>query len=250
MTSTSTDSLGERLRAAVVPQRAGRCCFCGNRYSAKSLETIRVGGKWHCLACAQRWHSGSAALASREVLLHDLTEEQADWRAMHDRNEVAAPATPNVIIRWMLNKDINEVLAIEQDVFEFPYSREELICLLREQYVLGMTVESAGKVVGYFIYEILNRPQRHNEILSFAVARGAQRQGIGSRIIQRMIDKMSDANPTLTCRVRESNLIAQLFLQSHGFKATHIEKGFYEPDETTEPAYFFCYGKPLATAQK
>ena len=70
-------------------------------------------------------------------------------------------------IRWMIRRDMAEVLAIEAESFEFPWSEEDFIRCLRQRNCIGMVAELDDHVVGFMIYE-LHKNRLH--VLNFAVA--------------------------------------------------------------------------------
>jgi ribosomal-protein-alanine N-acetyltransferase len=58
--------------------------------------------------------------------------------------------------------------------------------------------------------------------------------------MEAVINKLSAHRRTrLTCEVRETNLTAQLFLKSLGFKATRVIRNFYK--DFNEDAYHMQY---------
>ncbi len=139
----------------------------------------------------------------------------------------------DVQIRWMIRRDMPEVLNIEQGSFEFPWSEEDFIRCLRQRNCIGMVAENANRVVGFMIYE-LNRNQLH--ILNFAVRPDFRRRGIGRQMGEKLIGKLSQQRRNrIVLEVRETNLAAQVFFRRIGFKAMSVLRDFY--DDTTEDAY-------------
>ena len=53
-----------------------------------------------------------------------------------------------VHIRWMIRRDMAEVLEIERGAFEFPWFEEEFIRCLRQRNCIGMVAEHAERGVG------------------------------------------------------------------------------------------------------
>ena len=136
-------------------------------------------------------------------------------------------------IRWLIRRDMPAVLEIEAGSFEFAWTEEDFICCLRQRNCIGMVAEVAGEVVGYMIYELQKSRLR---ILNFAVAPGARRTGVGRGMVRRLIDKLSQQRRTeIILEVRETNLPAQMFFKSAGFKAFRVVRDRY--DDTTEDAY-------------
>ncbi len=57
-------------------------------------------------------------------------------------------------VRWMIRRDMSDVLAIESESFEFPWSEEEFVRCLRQRNCIGMVAELDDRIVGYMIYEL------------------------------------------------------------------------------------------------
>ena len=136
-------------------------------------------------------------------------------------------------IRWMVSQDLPQVLAIEDASFEFSWSEDEFVRCLRQRNCIGRVFHVGRRIDGYIVYE-LHKKRFH--ILNMAVAPNCRRHGIGKAIIQDIVGRLF-----VTCRerivleVRESNLDAQYFFRSQGFKAVSVLRDFY--DDTTEDAY-------------
>jgi [ribosomal protein S18]-alanine N-acetyltransferase len=140
-------------------------------------------------------------------------------------------------IRWMIRRDMPEVLDIETESFEFPWSEEEFLRCLRQRNCIGMVADQDDKVVGFMIYE-LHKTRLH--VLNFAVNPAARRSGIGRRMVAKLVGKLSQQRRTrIMLEVRETNLAAQLFFRSQGFRAVNVLRDFYE--DTTEDAYLMQF---------
>lgn len=144
---------------------------------------------------------------------------------------------PRPHVRWMIMRDIPEVLDIAHEVFEYPLSKQQLIKTLRERNTIGMVAEVNDYVRGYMIYELL---RTRLDILSFAVAREHWRQGIGRAMVEKLINKLCpERRKKLVCHIRDSNYPAQMFFCKMGFRAVKIERNFYDGCE--DDAYRFEY---------
>ncbi len=136
-------------------------------------------------------------------------------------------------VRWMIRRDMTDVLQIETDAFEFPWSEEEFVRCLRQRNCIGMVAEWDDKIVGYMIYE-LHKNRLH--ILNFAVAPQFRRRGVGARMTTKLVAKLTaQRRSRILLEVRETNLAAQLFFRNQGFRAVSVLRDFYE--DTTEDAY-------------
>src|SRR5882672_12035331 len=87
-----------------------------------------------------------------------------------------------VQIRWMIRRDMPEVLKIEQESFEFNWTEEDFLACLRQRNCIGMVAEHDNHVVGFMIYE-LHKTKLH--ILNFAVAPEWRRIGIGTQMVMK-----------------------------------------------------------------
>ena len=142
-----------------------------------------------------------------------------------------------VHIRWMIRRDMPEVLAIETNSFEFPWTEEDFIRCLRQRNCIGMVAEYDERVVGFMIYE-LHKNRLH--ILNFAVHPDFCRRGIGEQMVNKLIGKLSHGRRSrIMLEVRETNLAAQLFFRDAGFRAISVLRDFY--DDTVEDAYLMEY---------
>src|SRR5882762_7482588 len=131
-----------------------------------------------------------------------------------------------VHIRWMIRRDMPEVLQTEQASFDFAWTEEDFLRCLRQRNCIGMVAEQAEKVVGFMIYE-LHKSKLH--ILNFAVHPSCRRNGVGAQMISKRISKLSGHRRTrITLEIRESNLTAQQFVRSQSFRAVRVLRAYYE----------------------
>ncbi|TWT88495.1 ribosomal-protein-alanine N-acetyltransferase [Pseudobythopirellula maris] len=138
-----------------------------------------------------------------------------------------------VHIRWMIRRDMTEVLDIERLSFEFPWLEEDFIRSLRQRNCIGMVAEQGDRVVGFMIYE-LHKTRLH--LLNFAVAPNVRRRAVGDQMIRKLVGKLSSQRRTkITLEVRETNLDAQLFFRQSGFVAVDVLRDYY--DDSPEDAY-------------
>src|SRR5436309_13207281 len=132
--------------------------------------------------------------------------------------------TLRVHIRWMIRRDMPEVLQTEQESFEFSWTEEDFLRCLRQRNCIGMVAEQGERVVGFMIYE-LHKAKLH--ILNFAVHPQCRRAGVGAQMVAKLISKLSSHRRTrITLEVRETNLGAQLFFRRQGFRAVRVLRAF------------------------
>jgi ribosomal-protein-alanine N-acetyltransferase len=147
------------------------------------------------------------------------------------------PAEVRVHIRWMIRRDMPEVLSIEHASFEYPWCEEEFLRVLRQRNCIGMVAEHGERVVGFMIYEL---HKSKLQLLSFAVAPECRRSGIGRQMVAKLVGKLSSHRRTrIVLAVRETNLDAQLFFRVQGFRAVEVVREHYA--DTNEDAYIMEY---------
>lgn len=143
----------------------------------------------------------------------------------------------NVHIRWMIRRDMTEVLDIEQASFEFPWLEEDFLRCLRQRNCIGMVAEYDERVVGFMVYE-LHKDQLH--VLNFSVRPDVRRRGIGQQMVNKLVGKLSrKGRNRIVLEIRETNLAAQMFFKNLSFKAVSVLRDYY--DDTVEDAYVMQY---------
>jgi [ribosomal protein S18]-alanine N-acetyltransferase len=148
-----------------------------------------------------------------------------------------SPAQTRVHIRWMIRRDMPEVLAIEHASFEYPWCEEEFLRVLRQRNCIGMVAEYGERIVGFMIYE-LHRNKIH--VLDFATHPEFRRHGVGRQMILKLVGKLSaQRRNRIALYVRETNLAAQLFYRVNGFRAAEVIREHFL--DTGEDAYLMFY---------
>lgn len=150
-------------------------------------------------------------------------------------NRIATPARPEQVggrihVRWKVERDMPEILEIEELCFQWDaWTEAQFLRLARRVEYVCMVAEHGDKVVGFMVYRVL-RTRLH--LLNFAVHPDWHRRGVGSQMAWKLAGKLrEDGRRLVTLDVRETNLAAQLFFSSVGFRATGVARGFYDNDE-------------------
>ncbi len=139
----------------------------------------------------------------------------------------------DVQMRWMIRKDMAEVLLIEQASFASHWEESDFLCCLRRRNSIGFVAEWKNRVVGFMIYE-LHRPRL--DLLTFAVDPLFRRQRVGSQMIQKLKNKLAQQRrDEIRLLIRETNLTGQLFFRNQGFIACRVARNVYE--NTDEAGY-------------
>ena len=146
-------------------------------------------------------------------------------------------AQVRVHIRWMIRRDMPEVLAVEHASFEYPWCEEEFLRVLRQRNCIGMVAEYGERVVGFMIYEL---HKNKLQVLDFATHPEFRRTGVGHQMLAKLVGKLSTHRRTrIVLHVRETNLSAQYFYRIQGFRALEVAREHYA--DTGEDGYVMAY---------
>lgn len=126
-------------------------------------------------------------------------------------------------MRWMIRRDMPEILQIEGLCFRKPLSEHDFLQILRSKNAIGMVLPTEGPasphhgiILGYILYRL---ERGHIEIVNLAVHPEWQRSGIGTIIIDRMKQKVDQQRRSgLRVCVQEYLVEAQLFFKAQGFE--------------------------------
>src|ERR671926_1967062 len=125
-----------------------------------------------------------------------------------------AKAQVRVHIRWMIRRDMPEVLAIEHASSDFPWCEEEFLRVLRQRNCIGMVAEHGERVVGFMIYEL---HKAKLQVLNFAVAPEFRRQGVGRQMMVKLVGKLSSHRRTrIVLHVRAGLTVNRIAKQFEG----------------------------------
>ncbi len=135
---------------------------------------------------------------------------------------------PALHVRWMVRRNISDVLRIEDESFEFPWPEEDFIRTLRQRNCIGMVA-------------VDERSETPLHLLSLAVEPESRRRGVGKALVDKLIAKLAEGRRnTILTEVRERNLAAQLFFRAQGFRAVRVLRDFYEDGAKCKPSRRRC----------
>ena len=162
-------------------------------------------------------------------------------RIFKDRQRPYVQSEPEAMdelrIRFMIRRDMPEVLDIEAASFPHPWDEATFINCLRQRNCIGMVVEQKDRVVGYMIYE-MHKNRLH--VLNLAVSTESRRQGVGTAMVAKLISKLRLGRQSIFAEVSEWNDAGICFLRDSGFWCTAVAHGHY--DNGTD-AYVFRFKK-------
>ncbi len=131
-----------------------------------------------------------------------------------------------MIIREMRTSDVEEVMAIEKNLFTDAWEAQGFIDTLANPDAHFIVAENEeGHVAGYCgYYQALDEA----EIVNVAVDRSLQNGGIGLQLVNRLMDDAMAAGVNfIILEVRLSNDSAKHVYEKAGFESLGIRKRFY-----------------------
>jgi ribosomal-protein-alanine acetyltransferase len=134
----------------------------------------------------------------------------------------------------MTERDLDEVVAAEKEVYPFPWTRGNFLDALQAGYTAWVLRNPAGKVAAYSVM-MMALDEAH--LLNLSVARHAQRTGLGWRTLGWMADVARGyGGRTMLLEVRPSNEAAIRLYQRYGFERIGVRRGYYPTDGGREDA--------------
>lgn len=143
----------------------------------------------------------------------------------------------DILMRWLIRRDMPIVLEIESRSFRHPWTEDHFLSEVRRANVIGMVATHESQVCGYTIYAIHDK---HIEILNLAVHPDYRRMGAGRTMLNMLKRKLAFRRRGDMCLyVSEANLAGQLFFKANGFQAIEVCKDLYAT--YGEDAYLMSY---------
>ena len=133
-------------------------------------------------------------------------------------------------IRTMRSADLPQVMLIELSTFTMPWSEATFRGLLRRRDSDLFVADIKGEIAGYAVFwAVLDQ----GELGNVAVDESHRGQGIGSKLIQAVLERAADRGVReVFLEVRKSNVGAQDLYKTFGFSEVGRRKNYYlEPLE-------------------
>ena len=140
------------------------------------------------------------------------------------------PMTAEVSVRPMRWWDVAAVAELERDLFgASAWSAETFWSELAQpsrHYLVGQ--DGAGGIVGYGGIGVNGAEA---DVFTLAVARTAQRRGLGARLLRELIARSVERGATsLLLEVRAGNEAAIELYRRNGFERIAVRRGYYQPE--------------------
>lgn len=135
-----------------------------------------------------------------------------------------------LIIREMIEADIQAVAAIEQMSFTMPWSETSFFNELYNQHSIAMVAATKERIIGYICAKYV---AGEGHILNLAVHPDFRKKGIAKELVENAIEHLKKSGCRfLYLEVRASNDAARKLYEGFGFKVVGIRKNYYtKPEE-------------------
>ena len=121
--------------------------------------------------------------------------------------------------------DLEEAYKIEREVNPSPWKYETFLSSFEVGHK-GLVCKHNSEIIGFIIFSPIN-PEAH--ILSISVTKKIQSKGIGTLLLQSMLDQCKAMNyKSIFLEVRTSNIQAINFYQKFGFIKDAIRDNYYK----------------------
>lgn len=139
----------------------------------------------------------------------------------------AVPITTPVHVRWLLKRDVTQVIEVEVGCFGGDgYSERDIENLMgqHEPKTIGLVACLGDDIVGYSIYQTVGTDL---SVVSIAVHPEYQRKGIGTQLIAKIYANFWKKHDRLTAVVNEHFTGAHMFFSKVGFIAAGVLRGYF-----------------------
>ena len=134
----------------------------------------------------------------------------------------------------MVEADLREVVAIESDIYPFPWTRGNFLDSVRAGYSVWVLRDHTDALVAYSVMTLMI-DEAH--LLNLSVARHRQRAGLGWRTLEWMAEVARGYGArTMLLEVRPSNASAVRMYQRYGFEKIGVRRGYYPAQAGREDA--------------
>lgn len=125
----------------------------------------------------------------------------------------------------MAEADLREVVAIEADLYPFPWTRGNFFDSVRAGYSVWVLRDAGAALVAYSVMTLMI-DEAH--LLNLSVARHSQRAGLGWRTLEWMAEVARGYGArTMLLEARPSNASAVRMYRRYGFEQIGVRRGYY-----------------------
>jgi ribosomal-protein-alanine N-acetyltransferase len=131
----------------------------------------------------------------------------------------------NLCFSKMNVTDIEDVIAVEQNAYPFPWTRGNFLDSLDSGYEAWVVRDEDGRLLGYFL---MMHAVEEVHLLNITVRPDRQGQGLGRKLLDKLIGLARDAGMhAVLLEVRPSNNHALMVYHHLGFAQIGQRKNYY-----------------------
>jgi len=167
-----------------------------------------------------------------------------------DWGQVSCGQNQSSDVSWLTGRDMCGLMRLLDESFAEPMTEEEVIRRLRKRDSVALVAKDmrTGNLQGVVFYQLGSLPSM--KILLLAVSPECRRKGVGSMLVGKLLGKLCERRHFITVCVPETNLRAQVFFRSLGFRAEGILKEWFDYYGGYEDAYVMRLHKDGSHATK
>jgi ribosomal-protein-alanine N-acetyltransferase len=133
--------------------------------------------------------------------------------------------------------DVERVMRVEHEVYEFPWTEKIFSDCIRVGYYCWLALQRQN-IVGHAVISV---SAGESHMLNLSIAREYQRRGFGKEFIEFLIQQaQAKQAQTMLLEVRPSNTAAINCYNSAGFNEIGLRKDYYPAPEGREDALLFA----------
>ena len=131
-----------------------------------------------------------------------------------------------VIIRPMMQEDVDKLVQMEQNIFSVPWTEQNFAALLTRSYCLYLVAQKEEQIVGFAGLTVLGNEGDIDKVMVCEECRG---MGVASYLMEALLSEGRRRGiQEFTLEVRVSNTAAIRLYEKFGFVSEGIRPGFYE----------------------
>ncbi len=139
--------------------------------------------------------------------------------------------------RRMTLGDVERVMKVEQEVYEFPWTDRIFSDCIRVGYYCWLALQQQN-IVGHAVISVTSG---ESHMLNLSIASEYQRRGYGKQFIEFLIQQaQAKQAQTMLLEVRPSNIAAINCYNSAGFNEIGLRKDYYPAPQGREDALLFA----------
>jgi ribosomal-protein-alanine N-acetyltransferase len=138
----------------------------------------------------------------------------------------------SIVVRRMNTLDIDGVLAVEQQAFTTPWSREGFVNEMRNELAYYLVMVESGKIIGYAGMWLIVDEAHVTNVALLPEYRGKK---LGEKLMSALLEHAKNRGALrMTLEVRASNEAAQGLYHKFGFASQGRRRNYYT--DTNEDA--------------